>query len=84
MTDPKKKKFPGKRTRKKNLPERVPASFHANKKDQAAVGKISSKLGVSKADIIRYGIKLAIKAYRAAAKGEESITFDLKPLAKTI
>lgn len=77
MPETKKKKHPGVRTKRKVRPELVGDSYQADKKDLKKIRQIAKKRGCSKAEIIRYGVKLAIQVFNASVAGEESITLDL-------
>lgn len=74
MPDTKKKRHPGVRTKRKVRPELVGDSYQADKKDLKLIRKIAKTNECSKAEIIRYGVKLAIMVYGAKKAGEESIT----------
>lgn len=84
MGDTKKKPWPGTRTARKKRPELIGDSYQADKEDLKTIRRIARKLSeksgrkISKAEIIRYGIKLAIMAYAAREKGESvTLTFEV-------
>jgi len=72
-----KKKWTGQRTTKKKRPELVGDSYQADKKNLEKLRSISKAWGRSKAELVRYGVTLVIQVYKALAKGEQEITFDL-------
>ena len=77
MTEIKKKRHPGVRTKRKVRPELVGDSYQADKADLKTIRGIAKTRGCSKAEIIRYGIKLAIQVFKAHEAGVSTTTLEL-------
>lgn len=75
----KKKRWTGVRTARKRRPELVGDSYQADKKDLKTIRNWAKKKGISKAEIVRYGVKLAIMVFNARESGDTSFTFKLTP-----
>lgn len=73
----KKKTWTGQRTAKKKRPKLVGDSYQANAKDLEKLRKIADKWGRSKAELVRYGVTLVLKVFRALRLGETQLVVDL-------
>lgn len=79
----KKKKWTGQRTAKKTRPKLVGDSYQANEKDLARLRKIAEDWGRSKAELVRYGVTLVLKVFRALRLGETELVVDLSEFYET-
>ncbi len=75
-----KKKWTGRTAAKKKRkkPNLVGDSYQADKKDLQAIRRIARKKRISKAEIIRYGVKLALMAFNASENGSDALRIPLR------
>jgi len=75
----KKKKWTGTQTKRKHRPELIGDSYQADVKDLKIIRKLAKKNGISKAEIVRFGVSLAIQVYDAREAGKKTLTVNVQP-----